>query len=44
LASGSYVSGRFNPKREQGLHHFQRLWLDDMSPSDATGIHHPRSG
>ena len=30
LASGSYVSGRFNPKREQGLHHFQRLWLEDM--------------
>lgn len=32
LASGSYRSGRFNPKREQGLHHFQRLWLDDMLP------------
>ena len=32
LESGSYVSGRFNPKREQGLHHFQRLWLKDMLP------------
>ena len=32
LASGSYVSGRFNPQREQGLHHFQRLWLADMRP------------
>ncbi len=31
LASGSYVSGRFNPRREQGLHHFQRLWLGDVS-------------
>lgn len=39
LASGSYVAGRLNPKREQGLHHFQRLWLADM----ATKIHHRRS-
>lgn len=33
LASGSYIRGRFNPKREQGLHHFQRLWLADMRPT-----------
>jgi choline monooxygenase len=33
LASGSYVSGRLNPKRERGLLHFQQLWLNDMSSS-----------
>lgn len=25
LASGSYVAGRLNPKRESGVHHFQEL-------------------
>jgi choline monooxygenase len=25
LASGSYRSGRLNPKRENGVHHFQEL-------------------
>jgi len=26
LASGSYVAGRLNPKRETGVHHFQELY------------------
>ena len=25
LASGSYVAGRLNPKRESGVHHFHEL-------------------
>jgi choline monooxygenase len=26
LASGSYVAGRLNPKRESGVHHFHELY------------------
>lgn len=31
IASGSYISGRYSPKRETGTHHFHRLICDFMN-------------
>jgi len=28
LAASLYTRGRFSPAREQGVHHFQRLFAD----------------
>ena len=33
LASGSYVAGRLNPKRESGVHHFQELLREALRDS-----------
>jgi len=34
LASGSYVAGRLNPKRESGVHHFQELLREALRGND----------
>src|SRR3569623_240130 len=37
LASGAYVAGRRNPKRESGVHHFQELLREAIAKELARG-------
>ena len=31
LRSATYLSGRYSPRRETGVHHFHRMWADAMA-------------